>query len=133
MAKPLIPDELWQRIEPLIPRRPPRPLGGRPPIPDRAALTGILFVHRTGIQWELLPREMGCGCGMTCWRRLRDWQIAGVWGRIWSMLLDELGQADAIEWERAIVDSSSVRAVLGETLSAPTPPTGRKTAPNATC
>jgi len=133
MAKPLVPDELWQRIEPLIPPRPPRLQGGRPPVPDRAALTGIVFVLRTGIQWELLPQEMGCGCGMTCWRRLRDWQIAGVWGRIWRMLLDELGQANAIEWRRGIVDSSSVRAVFGGTLSVPTPRTGRKAAANAMC
>jgi transposase len=133
MAKLLISDELWQRIEPLIPPRPPHPQGGRPPVSDRAALTGIVFVLRSGIQWELLPQEMGCGCGMTCWRRLRDWQIAGVWGRIWRMLLDELGRADAIEWQRAIVDSSSVRAVFGGTPSAPTPRIGRKMAPNATC
>lgn len=133
MAKPLLTDELWQRIEPLIPPRPPRPKGGRPPVEDRAALTGILFVLRTGIQWEYLPQEMGCGCGMTCWRRLRDWHQAGVWQRIWNKLLDELGLADAIEWERAIVDSSSVRAVFGGTPPGPTPPIGRKTAANATC
>ena len=133
MAKPLLTDDLWQRIEPLIPSRPPRRKGGRPPVADRSTLTGILFILRTGMQWELLPQEMGCGCGMTCWRRLRDWQIAGVWERIWQMLLDELGEADAIEWRRAIVDSSSVRAVLGASASAPTPPIVQKTAANVTC
>ena len=78
MAKPLLPDELWKRIEPLLPPHPPRPKGGRPPLDDRKALTGILFVLKTGIQWEYLPKEMGCGSGMTCWRRLRDWTQAGV-------------------------------------------------------
>ena len=71
MARPLLTDELWERIKPMLPPEPPKPKGGRPRVPDRAALTGILFVLRTGMQWELLPQEMGCGCGMTCWRRLR--------------------------------------------------------------
>ena len=73
MAKPLVSDELWAVIEPELPPEPAKPKGGRPRVPDRAALTGILFVLKTGIQWEDLPHEMGCGCGMTCWRRLRDW------------------------------------------------------------
>src|SRR5947209_1972171 len=84
MAKPLLPDELWERIEPLLP--PPRPrrfrYPGRKPVDNRKALTGILFVLKTGIPWEDLPQEMGCGSGMTCWRRLHDWQHAGVWGRL---------------------------------------------------
>ena len=77
-------------------------------MPDRAALTGILFVLRTGIPWEMLPQEMGCGSGMTCWRRLRDWQEAGVWDRFHQVLLDQLGEADRIDWSRASIDSSSV-------------------------
>jgi len=133
MAKPLLTEDLWQRIEPLIPKHKPSREGGRPRIPDRAALTGILFVLRTGMQWEYLPQEMGCGCGMTCWRRLRDWHAAGVWQRIWQMLLNELGEADEIEWRRAIVDSSSVRAVFGGIPPAPTLRIGRKTAASATC
>ena len=133
MAKPLLTDELWQRIQPLLPPEPPKPKGGRPRVPDRAALTGILFILRTGAQWEYLPQEMGCGCGMTCWRRLRDWHAAGVWQHIWQTLLNELGAANAIEWRRAIVDSSSVRADFGGTPPARTPRIGRKTAANATC
>ncbi len=74
MAKPVVSDELWEIIEPLLPPLPePSPKGGRPPIGNREALTGIMFVLRTGIPWEMLPQEMGCGSGMTCWRRLRDW------------------------------------------------------------
>lgn len=113
MARPLIPGSLWERIEPLLPPARPKPKGGRPPVDDRAALTGIVFVLKTGIQWEHLPREMGCGCGMTCWRRLRDWQAAGVWERLRKLLLDELGAADQIDWSRASIDSSSVRAKGG--------------------
>src|ERR671916_2023324 len=79
MAKPLLDDELWEVINPLLP--PPKPrrfrFPGRKPLDNRKALTGILFVLKTGIPWEDLPQEMGCGSGMTCWRRLRDWQEAG--------------------------------------------------------
>ncbi len=103
-------DELWTAIEPLLPRPRPRPKGGRPRIPDRAALAGIIFVLRTGIQWEMLPQEMGCGSGMTCWRRMRDWQEAGVCERLHKLLLDQLGGADRIDWSRASLDSASVAA-----------------------
>lgn len=113
MAKPLLPEELWERIEPLLPPDAPKPKGGRPPIANRAALTGILFVLKTGTPWEYLPQEMGCGCGMTCWRRLRDWQEAGIWKKIWLALLNELGEADAIDWSTSAIDSCSVRAVFG--------------------
>lgn len=79
MAKPLLDDALWAIIEPLIPAKPRRfKHPGRKRVPDRACLTGIVFVLLTGIQWEMLPQEMGCGCGMTCWRRLAEWQRAGV-------------------------------------------------------
>ncbi len=113
MAKPLVPDELWAIIEPLLPPEPPKPKGGRPRVAHRAALTGIIFVLRTGIQWELLPQEMGCGSGMTCWRRLRDWQEAGVWETLHRVLLDRLGTADQIDWERASLDAASVPAPRG--------------------
>ena len=97
MASPLVSDVLWSVIEPLLPASMPRPRGGRPRIPDRAALTGILFVLRTGIQWEMLPLEMGCGSGITCWRRLRDWQEAGVWDGLHRELLRWLRAADWID------------------------------------
>lgn len=131
MAKPLLPDALWERIEPLLPPEPPKPKGGRPRIPDRAALTGILFVLKTGTPWEYLPLEMGCGSGMTCWRRLRDWHEAGVWVSIWRVLLDELGEADSIDWTTSAIDSCSVRAVFGGQKLAPIPRTGGKVVLNA--
>jgi transposase len=127
MAKSLVSDELWERIEPLIPKREPTgEKGGRPPVDDRAALTGILFVLKTGIPWEYLPQEMHCGCGMTCWRRLRDWQAAGVWDRLHEALLAELNAADKIDWSRAAVDSSIVRAVGGGAETGPNPTDRRK-------
>ncbi len=113
MAKPLLPDALWGVIGPMLPAPAPRPRGGRPPLGHRQALTGILFVLKTGIAWEDLPQEMGCGCGMTCWRRLRDWQADGTWPRIHAELLRRLDEAGRIDWSRAAVDSSSVRAAFG--------------------
>lgn len=113
MAKELVTDELWEMIEPLLPEEPPKPKGGRPRIDDRAALTGILFVLKSGIPWEMLPQEMGCGSGMTCWRRLKEWHEAGVWERLHQRLLNRLGEADQIDWERAALDSASVAAPRG--------------------
>ena len=113
MSRPLVPDALWAVLEPLLPPEPPKPKGGRPRLSDRAALTGILFVLQSGIPWEMLPQEMGCGCGMTCWRRLRDWQEAGVWDRLQHALLDRLGQRNAIDFRRAALDSASVAAKRG--------------------
>ncbi len=113
MATPLVPDDLWAIVEPLLPPEPPKPKGGRPRIPDRVALTGIIFVLRSGIPWEMLPQELGCGSGMTCWRRLRDWQAGGVWDRLHRHLLDRLGDADQIDWSRASLDSASIPAKRG--------------------
>ena len=90
MSTPLLPDALCNLIQTLLPPLPRRPNGGRPRLPDRACLTGILFVLGSGIPWEMLPQELGCGSGMTCWRRLRDWQQAGIWQLIHFSLLDWL-------------------------------------------
>jgi len=115
MAKPLVDDVLWELIQPLLP--PPKPrrrlYPGRRPLDNRKALTGILFVLKSGIPWEMLPQEMGCGSGMTCWRRLREWQEAGVWQKLHELLLAKLREAEQIDWSRAVVDSGSVRAVGG--------------------
>jgi transposase len=113
MAKELVSDELWEFVEPLLPEEPPKPKGGRPRLDDRAALTGILFVLKSGIPWEMLPQEMGCGSGVTCWRRLKEWQEAGVWERVLSVLLDRLGGYDQIVWERASLDSAIIPAKRG--------------------
>lgn len=113
MAKPLVSDELWSVVAPLLPSPRPKPKGGRPPLDNRAALSGILFVLKSGIPWEMLPQEMGCGAGMTCWRRLRDWQQAGVWERLHQELLNRLGAADQIDWSRAALDSATVPAKKG--------------------
>src|SRR5215212_597261 len=109
----LVPDTLWQAIEPLLPAPPPR-YGGRPRVDDRAALAGVVDQLRAGIPWRLLPaRQLGCGSPVTCWRRLRDWQRAGVWQRLHQVLLDQLGRDGQLDWSRASLDSVSVRAKRG--------------------
>jgi transposase len=110
MAKLLVSDELWAIVEPLLPKPGPKKKEGRPRIPDRACLTGIIFVLKTGIPWEYLPQELGCGSGMTCWRRLQEWQAAGVWEGLHRILLNRLGEAGRIDWSRASIDSSTVPA-----------------------
>jgi transposase len=112
-ADTLIPERLWQAIQPLLPA-PPRRYGGRPRVDDRACLAGIVYQLRTGVPWRLLPtRELGCGNPITCWRRLRDWQRAGVWRRLHQVLLDQLGRDGQLDWSRASLDSVSVRAKRG--------------------
>ena len=113
MAEKLVNDELWELIEPVIPVRVPSSKGGRPSIPNRAVLTGIVFVLKTGIAWEDLPQEMGYGSGMTCWRRLRDWQQAGVWDKILLVILQHLHNAKKIDWSRVCIDASVIQAKRG--------------------
>ena len=119
--KPLVSDELWAVVAPLLPPEPPKPKGGRPRVPDRAALTGVIFVLKSGIPWEMLPQELGCGSGVTCWRRLRDWQAAGAWDRLHRELLDRLGTAGQIDWSRTSVDSASIPAKGGGDGVGPNP------------
>ncbi|CAM04297.1 transposase [Saccharopolyspora erythraea NRRL 2338] len=117
MARPRpweVSDELWALIEPLLPRHERRfRYPGRRRIDDRKTLQGILFVLYTGIQWEFLPQELGFGSGSTCWRRLAEWQQAGVWEQLQRVLLDRLRAADQLDFSRAVVDSSQIQAKRG--------------------
>jgi len=131
MGKLLVPEELWELIEPILPEHPPSPNGGKPRKPDRLCLTGILFVLKTGIPWEDFPQEMGC-CGMTLWNRLHEWMTAGVWPALHRLLLDKLRGADQIDFSRVVVDSASVRAVHGGKKRDPAPWIAGKTGPSTT-
>src|SRR5438034_11547341 len=122
----LVPDQLWRSIQPLLPTPPPR-YGGRPRVEDRACLAGIVYQLRTGIPWRLLPtRQFGCGSPVTCWRRLRDWQRAGVWQRLYRLLLDERDRNSQRDrwparppiWRSGAGRTGSSRAVRGAVTSA---------------
>lgn len=119
---------LWKEIEPLLPPQTASPKGGRPPVSNRACLTGILFILKSGLPWNMLPQEMGCGSGVTCWRRLQEWTQAGVWPALHRRLLRRLGKRGSIRLSRAVIDSASVRAVLGGATPDPIPPIAPKKA-----
>jgi len=130
----VVSDGLWERIEPLLPRKERRfRYPGRKPLDDRRVLQGILFVLHTGTGWEHLPQELGFGCGMTAWRRLRAWQQAGVWQRLHELLLAELHAAGELDWSRAIADSSHVQAKKGARRRVPARSTGGVAAASTTC
>ncbi len=129
-----IDDAIWTRLEPLIPKRRPRRghRHGRRPLPDRAILTGILFVLRSGIPWQMLPRQMGCGSGSTCWRRLVRWQRAGVWQRLHETLLAELRRRGRLDQRWTVIDSGSVRAMRGGKKLDRTQPIAARRVPSTT-
>src|ERR1700755_2317502 len=99
----LVSDHLWSVVQPHLRDRKPRPQGGRPRVDDRAALSGILYVLRHAIPWRELPPELGFGSGVTCWRRLIEWQRLGVWDRIWRSMLNALNARERIQWQRVAV------------------------------
>ena len=130
----LVSDDLWKAIEPLLPPvPPPSPKGGRPRVENREALAGIIFVLKTGIPWQALPKEMGCGSGSTCWRRFAEWTRLKVWSTLHAHLLKTLGKAGAINRERAVMDSASVRAVFGGRTPAPIRRIERNRVANVIC
>lgn len=104
-------DRQWQVIEPLLPRQ-DFSKGGRPRADDRKTLEGILWILRTGAQWDELPGKYGSP--MTCWRRLRDWQKLGVWKTIWKKLLVLLEKEGKIEWEVSFLDGTFAPAKKGD-------------------
>jgi transposase len=114
-------DELWGAVALYLPEHPASRKGGRPRLPDRECLRGILFVLREGIRWQSLPRAMGCGSGSTCWRRFREWTAAGVWHKAHCQLLATLGERGLLNLERAVVDSASCRAHAGGEHTGPNP------------
>jgi transposase len=120
---PLLSDALWERLQPLLPPPPQRRFRfpGRKPLDYRKILTGILFVLKTGIAWDDLPAELGCGCGKTCRHYLQVWHQAGVWLKLHALLLAELNAADKIDWSRALIDASFAKAPEGGEDTGPNP------------
>ena len=131
MAREWLPDELWEEIESLLPKQKEKPFGGRPRLSDRDCLLGIIFVLRTGCAWNALPSELGCGSGVTCWRRMREWEDAGVFKKVLRRLLSMMRREGLVDLERAVVDSAAVRAVLGGRTQDRTRQIVRKQAANA--
>jgi transposase len=125
MARELVPDALWERLAPLLPV-PEKKKPGRPRADDRSALEAIIFVLKSGIPWEMLPAKQFGLSGMTAWRRLEEWTRAGVFERLQRELLNELGQRGQVDFSRASIDSSTVRASKGGPSRARTRRTERR-------
>jgi transposase len=117
----VVTDELWDTLAPLLPPHPPSPKGGRPRVPDRLCLNGVLFVLREGLRWQSLPPELGWGSGSTCYRRFAEWTAAGVWEAAHVALVTALGERGLLNLERAVVDSCSLRALRGGGHTGPNP------------
>ena len=132
MARRPVSKELWRQLQPLIPAFVPSAKGGarKLAVSDEAALNGILFVLQTGIPWEDLPQSLGYGSGMTCWRRLRDWNAAGVWEQLHQAMLTRLREHDQIDWSRGSIDGSSVPGPRGARKRAQTPRTEASSGPH---
>ena len=104
-------DRKWAKIEPLLPRQREHPQGGRPRISDRRCFEGILWILRTGAQWNELPKVYGSGS--TCWRRLRDWEEAGILLKLWRAFLTDLDDREKLKWDRCFMDGSFAPAKKG--------------------
>jgi transposase len=111
----LLTDAQWEKIRPLLPKRPRRPKGGRPRKDDRNVLEGILWVLRSGARWCDLPEEFPSPA--TCWRRLRDWEEQEVWLEIWRAFLSELNERQQLKWSESFLDGSFAPAKKGATES----------------
>jgi transposase len=118
---PLLLDDLWNALALYLPAAPATPRRGRPRVPDRDCLRGILFVLREGIRWQSLPLEMGCGSGSTCWRRFHEWTALGLWQKAHWHLVAVLGRRGLLNLGRVIVDSSSCRAQARGEHTGPNP------------
>ena len=132
MAAELLPEALWEEIEPLLPA-PSRAETGRPPVDNRKALRGIIFVLRFGVPWQAVPTDAFGVSGSSCWRRFSEWTAAGVWPEVHRRLLNRLGKEGGIDLQHVVVDSQSVRAVKGGTTPARTRRTAANRAANAMC
>lgn len=116
-----IPDDIWNEIKKILPKEKPRNTKGRPAVPLRMVLDGILFVLRTGCQWKMLPKEYGSGS--TCHRRFQEWVRIGVFQKLWVRLLKIYDDLHGIKWKWQALDSVSIKAPLGGRRQAPIPQT----------
>ena len=134
MRTDLMPDTLWEEAERVLPAHPPSPKGGRPRVPDRPCLTALVYLLREGGTYRGLPcQELGCGSGVTVWRRLQEWTEAGVWPALHEKLLYHLGRAGEVDVSTVVADSASVRAVKGGAHTGPNPTEPREARVEAAC
>jgi transposase len=112
-----IPDDLWEEIKVILPPEKPDKTIGRPVVPFRKVLDGILYVLRTGCQWKMLPKEYGSGS--TCHRRFQKWIVSKVFQKLYVKLLKVYDDLKGISWIWQSLDSVSIKAPLGGTRQVP--------------
>jgi putative transposase len=128
-----VPDWLWERIEPLLPERPPHPLGcHNPRVPDRAAMNAILLVLRTGMQWKALDLTGICSSS-SAHRRFQEWERAGVFHEFWRQGLLEYDNEIGIDWSFLAADGALTKAPLGGPKTGPNPTDRAKRGRSARC
>lgn len=127
-------DKLWKQLEPLLPARKAHPLGcHNPRVPDRDAMNGILFVLRTGCQWNALDATSICSCS-SAYRRFREWTEAGVFEALWRKGLTRYDDLKGIDWSWLSMDGAMTKAPLaGSKKRVRTPRTGESRASSAAC
>jgi transposase len=108
-------EAMWQRVEPLLPKHPPQPKGGRPFVPDRECFRGIVYQLRNAIRWNDMPAQFPSGS--TCWRRFDLWTRLGIWPRVHAIVLDELGAAGLLDLSELALDATFVEARKGGSVS----------------
>lgn len=113
---PILTDDQWQRVKERLPARECSPRGGRPRADDRACFEGILWVLHSGARWKDLPARFPSPS--TCWRRLCEWEDAGVFVELWHTLIDELDEQGLMDWEEVFLDGSFAPAKKGVPTSA---------------
>jgi len=106
-----VPDKLWDRIKKILPKEKPSNTVGRPVVPYRKVIDGILYVLRTGCQWKMLPKDYGSGS--TCHRRFQEWNKLDVFKNIWIRLLKIYDYLIGINWTWQSLDSISIKSPLG--------------------
>ena len=126
-----LPDDIWAELQPLLPPEKPPGTPGRPAVPFRRVLDGILYVLRTGCQWKAVPKEFGSGS--TCHKRFQEWERAGVFAQLWEKLLARYDELRGIQWHFQSLDSITVKAPLGGRRRVRTPRIGASPGPSGTC
>lgn len=121
-------DELWEIAQSILEELDPPAMTGRPRTGQREALNGIIYLMRTGGQWNQLPREFGDDSSVH--RTMQRWIARGVFQRIWAILIENCDELDGVNWEWQSADGAMGKARFGGIWSAPTPPIAANQAQN---
>ena len=106
-----LPDAIWKRMEPLLPKYKPSPKGGRPRLPLRNVANGIFYILLTGGQWKAMPREFGSGSAIHAY--FQEWVRSGVFAKLWRLALREYDELQGVQWQWQSLDGAITKSPLG--------------------